>query len=86
MSVCDACGGLGYLLEMTSGRGDVPEGWSPVQACGQCSAGRGMSDEEAARYATSDRDDIDRPLYHAFFPGDGDDVHDVGEWAIGPRM
>lgn len=85
---CDLCAGTGYLIDQTYGTADIPEDWTPVQACDQCEDGQAMSDEEAAMCAANDRDDIDRRVHYAYFPGalNHDDEREPGDWAIGPNQ
>jgi hypothetical protein len=90
---CPACEDRGYLVDQTYGAADIPEDWTPVQACDGCEIGRDMTDEQAAMCAANDRDDIDRRVYFAYFPGygHGDDPDDgdpdePGDWAIGPNL
>ena len=86
---CDACDGTAYLLDQTYGNADIPNGWTPVQACDNCHAGRNADDEKAAMFAANERDEIDHPVYYAYFPGGWDDENDEalpGDWAIGPGL
>lgn len=35
---CSVCNNVGYLLGQTYGTAEIPEGWTPVQACDTCMA------------------------------------------------
>lgn len=77
---CEECSdnGSGYLLDQTYGEADVPEGWTPVQACDVCQ--RFTTDEAAARYAARR---LGGPIdwYPPAEPDDGDEPGH-GDWAI----
>ena len=74
------CGDTGFLLNQTYGEAEIPDGWTPVQACDECR--RFASDEEAAHAASQAM-----AAAVEWFPGtvdeDGEELH--GEWAIEPR-
>jgi hypothetical protein len=70
---CSECSdnGSGYLLDQSYGEAEIPEGWTPVQACDTCQ--RFATDEAAAHYAA--RRSSWAPC---FFPSESDGP---GDWA-----
>lgn len=86
---CPTCAGRGYLLDQTYGYADLPDGWTPVQACGECQQIR--DDQDAAVNAAYDlaglvwvADMAHLTQYVAYFPGTeipGLD-QEPGDWAI----
>lgn len=76
MEPCPTCGGRQYLLDQTYGEADIPDGWTPVQACDACSTD--LSDEDAAKKAAREH----RTTYEWFEPERQGDDPGVGDWAI----
>lgn len=82
---CGACEDTGFLLNQEYGTADIPEGWTPVQACDACN--RFETDEDAAIQAARDKN-VGSTQYVSFSyfkakPDPDDEGEDrPGDWAI----
>lgn len=72
--------GAGWLLDQTYGEADIPQGWTPVQACDTCKVFR--YDSDAARAAAAYHGNLVVKCFPAVPDPEGERGHD--EWAILP--
>jgi hypothetical protein len=73
---CIECRNTGYLLGQSYGYSEIPDGWTPVQACATCLL---LDDEKAAEDAARELGTTARYFED---PNVDDDEDWMGEWAI----